>query len=151
MTVEKCIEAAKGQSLRFAGVEIGSQCFGGNTLHTSNKASDGDCDTICAGAPSEFCGAGNRIQVYEDTTWSDPTLDQLTQVLLQYNSSLFDLSALTTQYKGLIQQWSDQQSGNKKRWFSRIRRQSITYTQLHDGLTEINSGYSAALSIIGVY
>ncbi|PNP59719.1 hypothetical protein THARTR1_00598 [Trichoderma harzianum] len=145
MTLEKCIKLAQSQGVRFAGVEFGRECFVGNTIHTSTKFPDSDCNQVCTGNDEETCGSGNRIQIYLDTTWSDPTLDELTQVLLQYNSSLFQLQQFTSQYQSLISQWdAEQKSTQKKRggilsnfW----QKRSLTVTQLEQGLSQIEQQY----------
>ncbi|KAJ2973982.1 hypothetical protein NQ176_g6293 [Zarea fungicola] len=142
MTVEKCVQLAQKQGMRYAGVEFASECFIGNTLHSTTKASDGDCNSVCAGAKTELCGGGNRVQVYEDTTWSDPTLDQLTAVLVQYNTTLFQLTTLTNQYQQVMQQWADQEKNGgakKKRWWQ-VKR-SLTITQLQEQVSSIESQY----------
>lgn len=147
MTVEKCVLLAKTQGMRYAGVEFGSECYFGNTLHTSDKASDGDCSQVCAGNQGEFCGNGNRVQVYQDSTWSDPTVQELTDVLLQYNSSLLELRQLSGQYQNLIQQWSDQQNSTSKRWWP-VKR-SLTVTQLQEQLTTIEQQYPVIQLLLG--
>ncbi|CEJ82138.1 hypothetical protein VHEMI02223 [[Torrubiella] hemipterigena] len=142
MTAEKCIALAVRKGLRYAGVESGSECFLGNTLHGSDKKSDSDCNKICAGTPTEYCGQANRLQVYENQKWSDPTLDELTNALTVYNRTLFQLSQLNNQYQSLIQRWADTQNAGKKRarFFSK-RAQTITVTELRRGLTDIERQY----------
>ncbi|CAK7205222.1 hypothetical protein SEUCBS139899_007989 [Sporothrix eucalyptigena] len=66
MTYEEC--AAYCSAYAFFGVEYGDQCYCGNYLTTgSNKTSESDCSTYCAGDSSELCGAGNRLNVYYQT------------------------------------------------------------------------------------
>lgn len=152
MTVEKCVQLAQKQGMRYAGVEFASECFIGNTLHSTTKASDGDCNSVCAGAKTELCGGGNRVQVYEDTTWSDPTLDQLTAVLVQYNTTLFQLTTLTNQYQQVMQQWADQEKNGgakKKRWWQ-VKR-SLTITQLQEQVSSIESQYPNLQAVLGEY
>jgi hypothetical protein len=154
MTVEKCVTFASSLGLRYAGVEYGSECHVGNTIHTNAKESDGDCSQVCAGRDTETCGSGNRLQVYVDTTWSDPTLDELTNVLTQYNTSLYEASQLTERYETLIAQWAAQQGSNKRRgFFSSLRkRQSSTSTMtLLTGLTHIEQRLPVVQSILGMF
>lgn len=131
MTVEKCVAFAQSKGLRYAGVEFGSQCFVGNTLHTTNNEPDHDCSQVCAGSKSELCGAGGRLQVYLDTTWFDPTLEQLTSVLEQYNSSIAQLRDTVGQYHDFIIQWkadhpSQKRSGALRGLFKRTPVQTLT-------------------------
>ncbi|CEJ95175.1 hypothetical protein VHEMI10672 [[Torrubiella] hemipterigena] len=142
MTAEKCVDLALRKGLRYAGVESGSECFLGNTLHGSDKKPDGDCNKVCAGAPTEYCGQADRLQVYENRKWSDPTLDELTNALTVYNRTLFQLYQLNNQYQSLIQRWADAQKGGKKRasFFSK-RAPTITVTELRRGLADIQRQY----------
>lgn len=66
MTYEECADYCA--SYAYFGVEYGDQCYCGNYLATgSNKTAETDCSTYCAGDASEFCGAGNRLNVYYQT------------------------------------------------------------------------------------
>lgn len=53
---------AAGYSI--AGTEYGSQCFCDNSMTSTTKKSDSDCDMTCAGASSEICGGSSRMSVY---------------------------------------------------------------------------------------
>ncbi|RAK78058.1 WSC domain-containing protein [Aspergillus fijiensis CBS 313.89] len=99
MTVEKCIALAQASYWRYAGVEFGSQCFVGNTLHGPDQYATGDCNTPCAGNPTELCGDGGRIQVYEDASWSSPTLAELADAVQQYNATVADARQVIADYK----------------------------------------------------
>ncbi|GIC88167.1 uncharacterized protein Aud_004558 [Aspergillus udagawae] len=102
MTVEKCIALAQSGSWRYAGVEFGSQCFVGNTLHGGVQFPDSDCSMVCAGSPSETCGEAGRIQVYQDSTWSSPTLQELADAVRQYNSTVEEVRAAIADYKNVM-------------------------------------------------
>ena len=66
LTVEKCAAACKKFTL--FGVEYGRECYCGNNLNAgSNKAALGDCNFKCSGDASETCGAGNRLDLYNQT------------------------------------------------------------------------------------
>ena len=60
----------------------------GNTLHDASQGADDDCNMACAGNRAELCGGGNRIQVYQDATWINPTADDLAAFLQQYHDIL---------------------------------------------------------------
>ncbi|KAL4868867.1 hypothetical protein BDV12DRAFT_196846 [Aspergillus spectabilis] len=102
MTVEKCIALAKNGVWRYAGVEFGSQCFVGNTLHGSDQFPDSDCNMICAGNPSELCGDSGRIQVYEDSTWSDPTVEELAEAVRQYSATVEEVRSALADYRRIM-------------------------------------------------
>ncbi|KAH6680685.1 WSC domain-containing protein [Halenospora varia] len=64
MTLEKCAAACTG--FTYWGVEYGGECYCGNTLDsTSTLASSSDCSFICPGNQYEYCGAGNRLEMYK--------------------------------------------------------------------------------------
>lgn len=64
MTLESCASFCSGFSM--FGVEYGRECYCGNTLRTGSvKATDqAGCSFTCPGDGTEFCGAGNRLQLY---------------------------------------------------------------------------------------
>lgn len=68
MTVEKCATFCGGHSSALFGVEYGGECYCGSeapfAASGSVAAPDSDCNMLCNGSPSEFCGAGNRLDIY---------------------------------------------------------------------------------------
>lgn len=64
LTLEDCAEFCAGY--QYFGAEFGRECYCGNSFGTgSTEAPAGDCTMTCAGDSSQFCGAGNRLSVYE--------------------------------------------------------------------------------------
>ncbi|OCF32159.1 hypothetical protein I316_06073 [Kwoniella heveanensis BCC8398] len=62
-SIANCTAACQGYT--YAGVEYGQECYCGNTLNTGSVAAlAADCSMTCAGNASEYCGAGNRLNVY---------------------------------------------------------------------------------------
>lgn len=52
-------------SYRYFGTEYSSECYCGNTLDsTSLPAPLADCSMTCSGNPLQYCGAGNRLELY---------------------------------------------------------------------------------------
>ena len=48
--------------------EYGRECYCGNSLAASSQeAPIGECNMLCSGNPLEFCGAGNRLELYSTT------------------------------------------------------------------------------------
>jgi hypothetical protein len=150
MTVEECVAFAQSQGVAYAGVEFGSQCFVGNTLHGAFQDPNSDCDQICAGNVGEYCGSADRIQIYLDTSWTNPTLEELTDVLLQYNSTLWQLQNLVSQYQSLISEWAAQQNGTQQSRRGAVKR-DLTAPQLETQLTTIKSQYANLLSSLGTF
>lgn len=65
MTIEKCLSNCYNYA--YAGVEYGRECWCGNTLNTAPgfmNTTDSDCSFTCPGNSTEFCGAGNRLNLY---------------------------------------------------------------------------------------
>ncbi|KAM7203124.1 WSC domain containing protein [Rhypophila sp. PSN 637] len=68
MTVDKCANFC-GLDYKYFGVEYASECFCGNE-YAASTASPGECSFPCAGNPSQTCGAGNRINIYNNLRYS---------------------------------------------------------------------------------
>ncbi len=81
MTLEMC--ASECSSFPYWATEYGRECYCGNALDpSSTPASEDDCDMVCAGDRYEYCGAGNRLELYytdaADGSSQPPTVgDQL--------------------------------------------------------------------------
>ncbi|KAK6076275.1 glyoxal oxidase precursor [Seiridium cupressi] len=72
MSLEYC--ASFCASYQYFGTEYGAECYCGNSFGTgANRMSDSDCNMLCANDASEFCGAGSRLTVYQNTSWVAPT------------------------------------------------------------------------------
>jgi len=65
MTVEKCAAFCDGHS--FFGVEYATQCFCGDVLSAGVAAPEAECGQLCGGSSAQWCGAANRLNVYEKT------------------------------------------------------------------------------------
>lgn len=64
MTVEACATFCNGAA--YFGVEYGRECYCGSTLRASGTQQPAtDCSMTCAGNGQEYCGAGNRLNVYK--------------------------------------------------------------------------------------
>ncbi|KAF1964882.1 copper radical oxidase [Bimuria novae-zelandiae CBS 107.79] len=69
MTVESCIGNCMTSGFGVAGIEYANQCFCGNFLqNAATTAPQSECNMACAGNNNEFCGAGNRLSVYSNST-----------------------------------------------------------------------------------
>ncbi len=66
MTVESCIDTCADSNYTVAGTEFGVQCFCGyEIINAGTRASNpGDCSQACGGNSAEFCGGGNRMNIY---------------------------------------------------------------------------------------
>lgn len=144
MTVEMCTAMARSEGLRYAGVEDGVECWVGNTLHGAQQAPDRDCAMPCAGNAHEICGDGNRVLVYEDQSWADPSLDQLIAAVAAYNATIAQIQGLTQQYHDALAEWAAAQNTSQRRRATdptQLRqRLTSTVNRLHTTLEEIELG-----------
>jgi hypothetical protein len=66
MTLESCMANCTG--FDYWATEYGRECYCGNNLHSSStEAPVEECNMVCGGNPAEFCGAGNRLELYSTT------------------------------------------------------------------------------------
>jgi WSC domain len=64
MTLEAC--ATFCSAYAYFGTEYSQECYCGNALATSAATEpDSDCSYTCGGSQYEYCGAGNRLSVYQ--------------------------------------------------------------------------------------
>ncbi|KAG6025053.1 hypothetical protein E4U41_001620 [Claviceps citrina] len=67
MTLEKCAQYCSAYV--YWGTEYGRECYCGNSLDKSSAAAPmADCNMVCGGDASEYCGAGNRLELYSTTS-----------------------------------------------------------------------------------
>ncbi|KAE8454316.1 hypothetical protein EG329_005241 [Mollisiaceae sp. DMI_Dod_QoI] len=68
MTLENC--AANCTGWTYWGVEYGGECYCGNSLNTGSALAptQADCSFTCPGNKYEYCGAGNRLEMYKLST-----------------------------------------------------------------------------------
>lgn len=67
-TIESCTEACFNAGYPLAGAEYSVQCFCGSSFAAGAGPTPlSDCNMVCAGNSSEFCGGPNRLNVYNYT------------------------------------------------------------------------------------
>ncbi|KAF9881256.1 wsc domain containing protein [Colletotrichum karsti] len=72
MTLESCMGNCTG--FDYWGTEYGRECYCGNSLDPSSTSAPlGDCSFACSGDSTEYCGAGNRIELYSTTATRSST------------------------------------------------------------------------------
>ncbi|OTB05861.1 hypothetical protein M426DRAFT_56415 [Hypoxylon sp. CI-4A] len=77
MTLEKCASDCVGFS--YWATEYGRECYCGNILDSlSTSVSDADCNMVCAGDGYEYCGSGNRLELYQLATASSESSARIT-------------------------------------------------------------------------
>lgn len=65
MTATVCTASCFSQGFAYAGLELGNQCFCGQTLPADQVVDASRCDTPCAGNSAFSCGAGLRLDIYK--------------------------------------------------------------------------------------
>ncbi|KAK4670179.1 uncharacterized protein QC763_209370 [Podospora pseudopauciseta] len=64
MTLESCADFCAGYT--YFGTEYARECFCGNSFGVGSiEAPAAECSMTCAGNGSQFCGAGNRLSIYQ--------------------------------------------------------------------------------------
>lgn len=69
-TPYKCATTCQSLGYKYAGTEYGSECWCANAAPTSSTKAT-DCNMACSGDKTQTCGAGNRLSVYVDNTWTN--------------------------------------------------------------------------------
>ncbi|KAI7324666.1 WSC-domain-containing protein [Hortaea werneckii] len=73
---------------KYFGTEYGSECYCGNTLGTGASVTlSGDCSMTCADNATQFCGAGNRLTVYQNYDFVASSSSSTTSSATQTSSS----------------------------------------------------------------
>ncbi|KAK7958461.1 wsc domain-containing protein [Apiospora saccharicola] len=72
LTVEMCASICAGYPMM--GVEYGRECYCGTATNVGSvNASESDCRMLCPGNKSEYCGSGNRLNLYTQAPVSTST------------------------------------------------------------------------------
>ncbi|KAI7392635.1 WSC-domain-containing protein [Hortaea werneckii] len=73
---------------KYFGTEYGSECYCGNTLGVGASVTlSGDCSMTCADNATQFCGAGNRLTVYQNYDFVASSSSSTTSSATQISSS----------------------------------------------------------------
>ncbi|KAG7127574.1 WSC domain-containing protein like [Verticillium longisporum] len=95
MTLDKC--AAFCSAFTYFGTEYGRECWCGNALDSlSSPAPVEECNMRCAGNPLQFCGDGNRLELYRASAASSATLASSTTATTGGAESSVRLSEATS-------------------------------------------------------
>ncbi|KAK4117256.1 WSC-domain-containing protein [Canariomyces notabilis] len=70
MTIGSC--ATFCSKFKYFGLEYGIECYCGDSFPTQ-PAADSDCSFPCSGDSTQTCGAGNRLNVYTNYLYVEPT------------------------------------------------------------------------------
>ncbi|KAH8801520.1 WSC domain-containing protein [Xylogone sp. PMI_703] len=82
-TVKGCVDACT--SYAYAGVEYGGECWCGNSFGSgAAPTSISECNMVCKGNSSEYCGAGSRLNVYEIDDRSSVSIPGIKDVVAGY-------------------------------------------------------------------
>ncbi|KAI0122886.1 hypothetical protein BJ170DRAFT_116294 [Xylariales sp. AK1849] len=73
MTLDSCLKNCTGYS--YWGTEYGRECYCGDSLDSTSEQADlSECSMVCSGDSTEYCGAGNRVELYVTTAIPTETL-----------------------------------------------------------------------------
>ncbi|EAA29543.1 hypothetical protein NCU05935 [Neurospora crassa OR74A] len=68
MTVETCVAFCNQGGFVYAGLEFMSECYCGNALNGGDdieEVDDSQCEQLCAGSETEYCGGPNKLSLYQ--------------------------------------------------------------------------------------
>lgn len=69
MTILNCANAANASGYVFFGAEYGGECWASNVIDSSSQIrSNTSCNMACRGNDTEWCGAGDHLQMYQLTS-----------------------------------------------------------------------------------
>ncbi|KAF8993372.1 WSC domain-containing protein [Cyathus striatus] len=71
-SAEYCTAQCKQQGYALAGLEYGSECWCDNYMPYGQLVDDSQCNMVCSGDSTEFCGAGSRLALYQDNSATPP-------------------------------------------------------------------------------
>ncbi|KAL3303215.1 wsc domain containing protein [Colletotrichum asianum] len=92
MTLEKCATFCSGYT--YFGTEYGRECYCGNSLQdTSKPAPITDCSMKCAGKQYQYCGDGNRLELYKLGTSSSSSHSSIASATTTASSSSSRISS----------------------------------------------------------
>ncbi|KAF2119334.1 hypothetical protein BDV96DRAFT_343140 [Lophiotrema nucula] len=92
MTAENCAAFCSGST--YFGLEYGRECYCGSTINAgSANQTATDCNMVCAGNSSEYCGAGNRLNVYRKNIVTSSTTPTPTPTPSALSSSVASSSS----------------------------------------------------------
>ncbi|CAG8809637.1 19581_t:CDS:2, partial [Racocetra persica] len=64
MTIEDCLKFCGGNNFKYAGLEVGSQCFCDNDYRSLTRLSIEECSSSCEGNSSQICGGPLALSIY---------------------------------------------------------------------------------------
>ncbi|CRK37128.1 hypothetical protein BN1708_007318 [Verticillium longisporum] len=72
MTLDSCLSNCTG--FNYWGTGYGRECYCGDALHSGSAAAPlADCGMPCSGDGTQYCGGGNRIELYRTTATKTST------------------------------------------------------------------------------
>ncbi|PVF98808.1 WSC-domain-containing protein [Serendipita vermifera] len=66
-TAKSCLDACSAEGFEYAGLEYMHECYcaSGVDVSTFTPKDMSECNSLCEGDPSHFCGAGDRLILYQ--------------------------------------------------------------------------------------
>ncbi|KAL2671281.1 hypothetical protein Neosp_013861 [[Neocosmospora] mangrovei] len=95
MTLDNCASFCDG--FVYFGAEYGRECYCGNFLNSGSVKADNqkDCSFTCPGDKTQYCGAGNRLQLYRNAALPTTTSSTTSSTTLSTRSSTTTTKAAT--------------------------------------------------------
>ncbi|TFK18836.1 WSC-domain-containing protein [Coprinopsis marcescibilis] len=72
-SAQRCTDICSSNGYGLAGLEYGTECWCDNYKPYGALRPNSECNTICPGDSSEYCGAGNRLVLYQNSAATPPS------------------------------------------------------------------------------
>lgn len=106
MTLESCATFCK--NYKYFGTEYGGECYCGDSLASSSASAPlGDCNMVCTGNPLEYCGAGNRLELYINNTTGTATASGASATTTATSPPTGPTQPATVSAAGTTWKWTD--------------------------------------------
>lgn len=96
-TVGLCVAACSASNYVYAGLEYGGECWCGNSFTAGSvPTAITDCNMVCGGNSTEYCGAGSRLNVYQKNSGSSSSSSSSRPVTVSSSSSASTSSGISS-------------------------------------------------------
>ncbi|KAH6871181.1 WSC domain-containing protein, partial [Coprinopsis sp. MPI-PUGE-AT-0042] len=70
---QRCTDLCAANGYGLAGMQYGTECWCDNYMPYGQLRPNSECSFICPGDATEYCGAGNRLTLYENSAGIPPS------------------------------------------------------------------------------
>jgi predicted Fe-S protein YdhL (DUF1289 family) len=93
--------------------DVSSECYWGDN-GTFSASSNSDCNMPCSGDGTQVCSGGNRLTLYEDTTWTNPSRKELADALRSFYQLNAEIASDVEDWNNAITAYGSGPSSKKR-------------------------------------